>query len=235
MAGWHDVSVRALGVRTAWSADAWVALDPSHPIYFDAIALHPEARGEPLARAFADADRTVAICDPFGFDLAPFGFERGDDQRWFFREPGPLPAPTPPRELVISLVADEPGLRAWEAASVEGFLGEAVRVRPGELHATAILDDQRMRVWLGRVRDRPVSGAMTFADTGVVGTYGTSTVPAARRRGYARSIALHSLATAGAATRPAVVQPSAESEGLYRALGFHPLAAFRTWLRRQQA
>ena len=70
---------------------------------------------------------------------------------------------------------------------------------------------------------------MSFLAGGVVGIYGVSTVPDARRRGYAT--ALTALAIASEAGVPAVLQPSAAAEPLYARLGFRRFGSFDMWIR----
>jgi predicted GNAT family acetyltransferase len=70
---------------------------------------------------------------------------------------------------------------------------------------------------------------MGFADAGVLGIYGVTTVPAARRRGYGRAVT-RSVIAAGPRI-PAVLQPSAMAESMYGRLGFRRFTTFRAWDR----
>ena len=231
MAAWHDVSLRALGIGSTWHDDLWICPHPSPPIYFDAIVLGPSASPRRIADALAAPARPVILSDPFDLDFAGVGFERGEDQTWFGREPGPLARSADrPAGLEVVRVTEPDDLADWEAGSALGFWGEGATVRRGELHAEGILADPRLAVWLAREGGRPVSGTMTMIHAGVIGTYGTSTVPAARHRGLARAVAERSLEP-HVERLPAVVQPTDDSTHLYRSLGFEPLATFRSWIR----
>jgi hypothetical protein len=230
MAAWHDVSVRALGGRTALRDGMWLAVDQTAPIYFDVIVLDPATTTTEVASVLPASHPFLGVSDPFGLDLAPLGFARGEDQPWFVRQPRPLPEAADPPGLEITLVADDDELARWEAANIEGFRGPGAPVARHSVHAPAILDDPRMRTWLVRLDGRIVSGTMTFVEAGVAAIYSTSTVPSARRRGYSRALALRSLA--GFRSIPVVVQPSSDSEPLYRGLGFEPFATFASWFRR---
>lgn len=231
MAAWHDVSLRALGIGSAWRDEFWICPHHSPSIYFDAIVLAPSASAARISEDLARPERPVVLSDPFDIDFVAVGFERGEDQTWFARAPGPLePSGATRTPAQIVRVTEPVDLADWEAASVEGFWGEGTTIRRGELHAEGILADPRLAVWLARQGGRPVSGTMTMIHAGVIGTYGTSTVPAERRRGLARAVAERSLEP-HVERLPAVVQPTDDSAHLYGSLGFTPFATFRTWIR----
>jgi predicted GNAT family acetyltransferase len=79
------------------------------------------------------------------------------------------------------------------------------------------------------VDGRTVATSMSFAEAGVLGVYGVSTVPEARRNGFGTR--LTEAALAFAAGLPAVLQPSSMAEPMYRRLGFERFGTFRTWVR----
>jgi GNAT superfamily N-acetyltransferase len=237
LAGWHAVSLRALGIPEERTRDAWRALGPAPGLYFRWIGLrrpldaHERAAQE---RSVVEACRVDApygsACDPWRvLDLAPLGLVPGDDQPWMLRPvaAAQLEAPILPSELEILRVVDADGLAAFEQTAAAGF--EAAPVERFAWHAPGILADDRLAVWLGLVDGLPVSVAMSFAEAGVLGIYGVATIPEARRRGYGAALTWHALASAP--RLPAVLQPSAMAEGLYRRLGFERFATFGTWQR----
>ncbi len=254
LAGWHGTSLRALGVPEERSADAWRALGPAPGLYFRWIGLRRpldadgRAAQERSAAEACPADAPYgAACDPWqALDLTALGLVPGDAQAWMVRPvagpvagrtvgagpgtppvPATAPVPETPSELEIMRVVDSEGLAAFEATSAAGF--EAGPVERFAWHAPGVLADERLAAWLGLVGGLPVSVAMSYADAGVVGIYGVATIPEARRRGYGAALTWQALESAP--RLPAVLQPSAMAEALYRRLGFERFAAFATWRR----
>jgi len=246
LAGWHEVSVHALGIEPREMEGVWATCRPTPFIYFDAIVLEPSAEA---AAARALSERVVdclaelsptGVCDPFGgfgspdarLQLVGAGFQPGEPQVWWVRTVGGRSelkdrvAPAP--ELTIERVRHADGLREFEAVSTAGF--GLLPVPPFSLHAPGVLDDPRMAVWLGRVGGRAVTAAMSFIDGGLVGVYGVATLPEARRRGYGEAITRRALGVASGL--PSVLQPSLMGAGLYRRLGYRPFATFSTWFRK---
>jgi ribosomal protein S18 acetylase RimI-like enzyme len=239
LAGWHEVSVRALGIEPRPIDGAWTTCKPSPFIYFDAIVLEPPADAEAAIALTARVVDCLAevgpsgVCDPFGsLQLAEAGFQPGEPQVWWIRTVGGRSelrdrvAAAP--ELTIERVRHADGLREFEAVSVAGF--GLLPVPPFSLHAPDVLDDPRMAVWLGRVDGRAVCAAMSFIDGGLVGVYGVATLPEARRRGYGEAITRRALGVASGL--PSVLQPSLMGAGMYRRLGYRPFATFLTWFRK---
>jgi ribosomal protein S18 acetylase RimI-like enzyme len=70
---------------------------------------------------------------------------------------------------------------------------------------------------------------MAYVAAGVVGIYSVATPPEHRRKGYGEAI---TRAAMQVARLPAVLQPSAMGEGLYRRLGFEPVGEVTNWIRR---
>jgi hypothetical protein len=162
-------------------------------------------------------------------DLRDLGFSVHERGRWFLRPSGPGPEATAPPELSIESVTDAETLREFEVASIEGFESPGLhRIRPLGLHAPAILDDPRMRVFVGRVDGRAVAAAMAYVGDSIVGVYGVATLPDRRRRGYGQAMAWR--ATLSAAL-PAMLQPSPMAEATYRRMGYGEIGRFLNWGR----
>ena len=100
---------------------------------------------------------------------------------------------------------------------------------PFSWHAPPLLADARLQIWRGRVDGATVAVSMGYADAGVLGIYGVTALPEARRRGYGTAMTRHTIA-AGPAL-PAVLQPSSMAERMYGRLGFQRFTSFRAWER----
>ena len=154
------------------------------------------------------------------------GFSVEGDHPWMVRAPGAL-AVSAPEGLRVERVTDAAGLADFELASAIGF-GSPPQAA-FTWHAPAVLADPRLQLWRGRLDNRTVSASMSFVEAGVVGIYGVSTVPDARRRGFAG--ALTRAALSADPSLPSVLQPSTSAEPLYRQLGYRRFTTFRTWVR----
>jgi hypothetical protein len=130
-------------------------------------------------------------------------------------------------QIEVERVVDEEGLVDFERASAIGFGSEPQA--PFTWHAPPILRDPRLALWRGRAGGRTVSTSMSFSHAGVIGIYGVSTIPHARRRGY--GTALTEAALGADPSLPSVLQPSRMGESLYAALGYRRFTAFRSWVR----
>ncbi|HYM49223.1 MAG TPA: GNAT family N-acetyltransferase [Candidatus Limnocylindrales bacterium] len=234
LADWHEVSVEALGIASERWPSAWVSDGHAPRMYFAAV-LTARLSGSDQARLtrgiehhFAATTSTIDVCDPFQqVDLVGAGFGLSRLDPWMVRHPGGGP-PTPPPELEIVPVRDADTLLEFESTSAAGF-EVPVRIPPFSLHAPAILNDPRMRLWIGRRAGRPVSVAMAYLGDAVTGVYGVATIPAARRHGYGEALAW--AATLAAPNTPAVLEASSMGVSTYRRMGYEPLAEFAVWTR----
>src|SRR2546421_8461400 len=158
--------MRAVGVETEFTADAWRTVAPAPVIYYGAVSLRPSAPSETFASSFA------TVCDCWQtLDLNPFGFVAHDGEAWFVREPGPLPDPSVPG-FEIDPVTTAADVATFEAVSIRGFGGESFKIDPGQIHPASILDEPRMTMWLGRSGGEPIGAAMSHraeAELWVVG------------------------------------------------------------------
>lgn len=246
LAGWHELMLRALGHVTRHEAGLWLTPERVPVIFFSAIAIRPGASSRACA---TETNHTtwVAACDPWSdLTLAGGGFSIEGDHPWMVRQPGPIEAAADtaglgsasrdvasatssgaPPELRVQRVTDPADLADFEVASAIGF-GSPPQP-PFTWHAPSVLADPRLHTWIGRVDGTVVSTSMSFVDAGVVGVYGVSTIPSARRHGYARAMTVAALNADP--SLPSVLQPSPMAEPLYRQLGYRRFTTFRTWVR----
>lgn len=221
VAGWHASWLRAFGLRSERDAEAWRALDAPHFIYFAAVTLRPEARAEAVVTA------PGSICDTWqALDLAPHGYRIFRQEPWFHRPAGPLPDSIPP-ELEVVRVRTEAEVEELELVSVHGFGKEDATIEAGTMHPAAVLDDQAMALFVGRVDGKPVGASMGYRTDEAVGIFGVTTIASARRRGYGAALTRAAMLTETGL--PAVLAPSKQGEGVYRALGFEPVGALSIW------
>lgn len=232
LAAWHTANIRALGRRWSRSARLWQADEPAAPVYHAAITL--ESGGDTREIAALAAKRrghSLTVCDSFDeLDLEPLEFRRDTRGSWLIREPDAAPESRAASELEVEVVEQEASLRDFERTVIEGFEAPQLhRYGPFKVHAPGILNDERMRILLGRVGGLPVTAAMAYVSDGVVGVYGVATRPRYRRRGYGEEITWRAMFTDP--KLPAVLQPSPAAADLYRRMGFREAGSFRIWAR----
>jgi predicted GNAT family acetyltransferase len=114
----------------------------------------------------------------------------------------------------------------FERTSLRGFADDEAReVETGSIHPASILADGRMTMLTGRVGGQPVAAAMSYRTGDMVGIYGVTTLPSARRRGYGASLTAALIEPDAYAS----LSPSAMAEGLYRRLGFEHAGVLTMW------
>ena len=249
LAGWHDAHLRALGFRTEWRDGLWLTPDAVPPIFFQVIAVRPDALSAIISERLS-AYRRAAVSDPWAdLALTAQGFTLDGDHPWMVRPVGvggavPVPqtmsvsvsvsvgSDTPsgaavPPGLIIEQVRDADGLADFEHTAALGFGS-----KPGPAftwHAPPLLEDPRLQVWRGRVDDETVAVSMGFAEAGVLGIYGVTTLTGYRSQGFGTALTQRALDSGP--SLPAVLQPSTMAEGLYGRLGFRRFTTFRAWER----
>ncbi len=222
-ASWHASWLTALGVRSDRDSEAWRALERPPHIYFAGITLRPDARAEKLAEV------PGSICDAWQtLQLAARGFRVWRTEPWFYRPPGPLPDLAPP-DLEVVRVSTSADVYEFEAVSVRGFGGEDDTIEPGTYHPPAVLEDDAMTMFIGRVAGRAVAAAMGYRTESVVGVFGVTTVGSARRRGYGSAVTRAAMLTDTGL--PAILAPSREGANLYRRLGFDRVGELSIWVK----
>ncbi len=106
-----------------------------------------------------------------------------------------IPVATPAAsELDVRLVTSAADLADWERAAIDGYpLSELQDAGTGAFAPPALLDDERLRFFVGRDGDRPVAAAASFASHGIASLAYGATLPAVRRRGFWRRLAVERL------------------------------------------
>jgi hypothetical protein len=102
-------------------------------------------------------------------------------------------------------------------------------LRRGELLDERVLDEERLRLWVGYEGGRPVCIGSLFVDAGVASFSLGVTLPEARRRGYWAAMA--GVRLVDAPGLPAVGVFSDMSRPGAEALGFLPVTRFTLWHR----
>ena len=229
MARWHATSVEALGQASLWYPGLWATNGAIPALYLNAIVFGPREI-EHLASFVAASPSTkrLAIADSTNqLDLAPLGLVRERAHPCFWRTPGPTGEPPMPGELEILEVTSADVLAEFEATSVVGFEGESVPRFAH--HAPGVLADPCYRLWLGSVQGLGVGAAMAYVADDLIGIYGVTVVPGARRRGYGAALTWRAIQADP--RLPATLQPSDMAVRMYRRLGLAPIGHLSGWHR----
>lgn len=222
--------------------DDIAAVDVGRPGSFHNVAtltmpLFPEGAGEVMAVLddfyhfpTDDALGKVFLFSPWPTpDLRTYGWAIVEYLPLMLRPAGGAPPPLPPG-LRIEKVTDKRGVRDFETASVRGFSSSANEDEgAGSLLGNAILDDERMRMWVGFEDDRPVSAASTFIEAGINDVTLVATVPEARRRGYGAALTWH--ATLADPALPSLLLATNDGLPVYEGMGYVTLFRFALWSR----
>jgi hypothetical protein len=131
-------------------------------------------------------------------------------------------------DLDVRRVTSVPDLAAWERVAIAAYPLPGLADAPaGGFIAPALLDDDRLRFFVGRDGARAVAAAVSFSSHGIASFAFGATLPIVRRRGFWRQTA-----TARLAATPDVwfaglfsdhSRPGAE------ALGFVPVLRLTLW------
>jgi hypothetical protein len=190
-------------------------------MYFAAITLRPDVPEMAVASA------PGSVCDNWqALSLEPFGLEVVRTEPWFLRPAGPVSIEVP-SELEVVRVSTAAEVEEFEAVSVRGFENEDAIITPGAIHPPAILEDEKIEMFLARVDDRPVGSAMGYRTDDAVGVFGVTVVASARRRGY--GTALTCAAMLPESGLPSVLAPSPEGIRVYSKLGYSPAGRLSIW------
>lgn len=228
---------RAMGKRAGCCADWWAAdVDSPHPLLNSATLLRPLAASD-WARTIAELDRFYGAGSnsPWALwsawptpDLSPFGLIPAGHPPLMLRAPN-CPLPETPPELTIREVTTAAALAEFEWTFVEGFpTPELQPFHTGDLFTPRVLGG-RYRLWVGYIHEQPVTCAVSWTSTGVVGIYYVATLPQARRRGYGAAITL--TATQAEPALPAVLQASDLGRPVYERIGFVTIAQMSLWIK----
>jgi hypothetical protein len=163
-------------------------------------------------------------------DLRPNGWRLSGHPPLLIRPPlSTNPLTTAPAELDVRPVWSAADLAAWERVAIDGYpLTELHDVPAGTLAPAALLADDRLRFFVGLDRERPVAAAVSFTSHGISSLSCGATIPAARRRGFWRQLAIERLRATPdlwvAGLFSDFSRPGAE------ALGFVPLLRLTLWI-----
>lgn len=173
---------------------------------------------------------TVYLFSPWPTpDLRPHGWKLSDYPLLMLRPPGGK-LPRPPAGLRIEEVRDQKALEACEVAIVRGFPLPEVEARgPGAAFSPRLLSDERVRLWVGWHKGRPVSAAAAFVAAGIVDVTLVATVPEARRRGFGAALTWR--ATLADPALPSLLLATAEGRHVYEQIGYLSLFRFTLWSR----
>jgi ribosomal protein S18 acetylase RimI-like enzyme len=233
MAAWHSACLAALGVESLRERSMWQARHPAPFIYLAAITLggpgDAAEHRERVRELVASRPGPMAINDTWNaLDLAGLGFER-HTERWFARPAIATAEPTDPR---VKRVRTPAGLATFEASQHRGFdTPELAAMGTFAVFAPRLLEDRNMHILA--IEDGAggvASSGMAYVAAGVVGIYSLATPADHRRQGLGEAVTRAALSVA---RWPAVLQPSAMGEALYRRLGFVPVGAVTNWIRRE--
>jgi hypothetical protein len=130
----------------------------------------------------------------------------------------------------VVAVRDEGTLRDAEAVTVRGFgIKDPECHEPGGLFGSALLDDDRMRMWVAYEDDIPVSTATSFVAEGITNVINVATVPEARGRGYGTAVTW-----AATLTEPHFLTLLIASEygrPVYERMDYTTIRQFQLWSR----
>lgn len=221
-----DVVAADLGRPTGWLFNSAVLLQPLG-------SSHTEDTLDAIEAFYATGRGQVSLWSAWPTpDLRRRGWTLEGHPPLLVRPPAPLPGrPAPPADLRIEPVHDPAGVRDWERVLVDGFpFDELQPLVPGSLVDERILDERRLRLWVGyQDSGTPMCAAALFTHAGLAQLLMAATLPHGRRRGYYDAIARHRLRA----------EPDLPAGGLFsnmsrpgaQALGFLPLLRFTAWTR----
>ncbi|MFD6163278.1 GNAT family N-acetyltransferase [Nocardia sp. NPDC060256] len=238
MAQYWDFPIRAMGRRRDRWDDVDVAVtDGERPgsLMNNVTLLRPLTAAEAAVTAErslkffgSPAPRQFSINSFFAeVNFAPHDFFLDDRLPAMYRPAGGA-APTPPSELSIAEVTDGGSLHEFEQVFVDGFpLSDFQPYAPDKLFDERILGDDRLRLFVGRVDDRPVSCSTAFIDAGLLAVFNIATLPQVRGRGYGTALAW--AATLADPALPATLQATTSGQAIYHRMGYESVAELLIW------
>lgn len=163
-------------------------------------------------------------------DLRVRGWELVGHPPLMARPPGRLAGIPDPGPVDVREVRDPAALADWERVAVEGFpLDELRPFRPRSIADPVLLDDPRVRLWVGHQDGRPVSLGTLFVEDDLASFTLGVTRPEARGHGHWNAHAAHRIAAAPDLWFTGVF--SDFSRPLAERIGFLPVVRFTLWSR----
>lgn len=230
---------RSVG-RPVRKEDAWWAADYGVPagLANGAYLLQPlavmEDRGAAVLDAiedhFAAGTGTAMLWSPWPTpDLSSRGWLPFGHPPLLIRPAGGA-APALPDGLRIERVADAGGVADFERTLIEAYpMPEAAHLVPGGVVADAILDEERLPLFVGYVGDEPVGTAAALVDYGHNDVGLVSVHAHHRRKGFGE--ALTWAATVADPSLPAALLASDDGRPVYERMGYVPILRFTLWGR----
>lgn len=208
------IPVAIVGVPAPSFNAAWI-LEPPQASDLQAALATLRASGLPFV-VHVRSDLVDVIADVGSYGLT-------DEGRLpcFAIEPEPVPAPPP--DLSIERV----DMRAWnEFLDAMSRGNEMPPQMVGQLLVPSLLNDERTRLFLGRVDGRAVATSASVRTGATVGIYSVSTAPEARGRGVGTAMTWHLMADAEPGWNVAVLQASDMGRPVYERMGFRLVREF---------
>lgn len=238
MAEYWDFPIRAMGRRREHWDDVDVAVtDGERPgsLMNNVTLLRPLTEAEAAVTAErsvkffgSPAPRRFSVNSFFTeVDFAPHGFFVDDRLPAMYRPAGGV-APTSPTELTVAEVTDAGSLHDFERVFVDGFpLPDFQPYAPDKLFDQRVLGDGRLRLFVGRIDDQPVSCSTAFIAAGLLAVFNIATLPHVRGRGYGTAMAW--AATLADPMLPATLQATTSGQAIYQRMGYESVAELLIW------
>lgn len=131
-------------------------------------------------------------------------------------------APAPPAGVTVTRVRDAATLAVFDRVLAQGY-------PMPESPAPEALLGGATRFWLAHADGDPVATAVSHSAHGVVDVEAVATLPGYRGRGIGAAVTW--AATLAEPARPAVLIASDDGVGVYRAMGYLPIARWTMWMR----
>jgi len=213
-AAFGDVATALTGIPAPFFNAGW-ALGAADQRDIGAAVDHLRASGLPFT-LHVPSDRPVAAAA-----ARAIGLVEGGRLPCFALAPGPIP-PAPPALEIVRV-----GPRAWDdfvgaTATSFGMPIEMVHA----LYPPAMLDDSRVRAFLGSVDGSAVATSVAIRTGATLGVYSIGTVPEARGRGYGSALTWHLMRDADPGWEVAVLQASEMGRPVYERMGFQLVREF---------
>jgi hypothetical protein len=147
--------------------------------------------------------------------------------------PGMVATPSDVQEVItptgLVIRPAEENLDDVATVATAGFGGDLAINRA--FVADPVFRDPHARIYLAWLDGRPVSTVETSLQDGVLGVFGVTTVPDARRMGIAGAITAHAVHDRAADTDLAFLQSSRMGHDVYTNLGFRDVSRWEVWSR----
>jgi len=224
-AEWLAVTAERVG-DAVLRTDELVAVDAgsAHLFFNQAVLLRPvpQVHAVDLAASIvgffgARPGGTYSVFSPWPVPELP-GLTVDGHPPLMLRAPGGE-APAPPAGLTIREIVDADGVAAYERVVVDGFPLDTLQpCERGCAFSSTSHEVDGVRIFVGEVDGRAVSGAMSIASMGVNHVELVATLPDARGHGYGEAVTW--AATLAAPEVPAVLIASDLGRPVYERMGY---------------